>query len=78
MRFIAVIAISLMFVPLAFAEPLSPGKPAGIHQARRGASTGLLVAGGLLAGGLVAVMAFSGSENKNGVLTSGVSTVTTS
>ena len=78
MRSIAVIAISLMFVSLASAEPLSPGKPAGIHQARRGASTGLLVAGGLLAGGLVAVMAFSGSENKNGVLTSGVSTVTTS
>ena len=74
---IAAIAASLIFAPLASAQPLSPGKPAGIHQARRGASTGLLVVGGLLVAGLVAVVAFSGSDNNKGVLNSGTSTTTT-
>jgi putative copper export protein len=71
------LAASVMLAPLASAQPLSPGKPAGIHQARRGASTGLLVVGGLLVAGLVAVVAFSGSDNKNGVLNSGTSTTAT-
>jgi len=74
---IAILAASVMLAPLASAQPLSPGKPAGIHQARRGASTGLLVVGGLLVAGLVAVVAFSGSDNNTGVLNSGTSTTTT-
>jgi hypothetical protein len=74
---IAAIAASLMFASPAWTQPLAPGKPAGIHQARRGASTGLLVVGGLLVAGLVAVVAFSGSDNKNGVLNNGVSTTPT-
>ena len=74
---IAILAASVMLAPLASAQPLSPGKPAGIHQARRGASTGLLVVGGLLVAGLVAVVAFSGSDNKKGVLNNGVSTTPT-
>jgi len=75
---IAAITASLMFTSLAWAQPLSPGKPAGIHQARRGASTGLLIAGGVLVAGLVAVVAFAGSDNNNGVVTAGISTGTTS
>jgi hypothetical protein len=74
---IAAIAASLIFAPPVWAQPLSPGKPAGIHQARGGASTGLLVVGGLLVAGLIAVVAFSGSDNNNGVLNSGVSTTPT-
>jgi len=74
---IAILAASVMLAPLASAQPLSPGKPAGIHQARRGASTGLLVVGGLLVAGLVAVVAFSGNDNNKGVLNSGTSTTTT-
>ena len=75
---IAAVAAGLMFGPVASAQPLAPGKPAGVHEARRGASTGLLIAGGLLVAGLVAVVAFSGSDNNNGVVTNGVSTGTTS
>ena len=74
---IAAVAASLMAAPV-WAQPLAPGKPAGVHEARRGASTGLLIAGGLLVAGLVAVVAFSGSDNNNGVVTNGVSTGTTS
>ena len=74
---IAILAASVMLAPLASAQPLSPGKPAGIHQARRGASTGLLVVGGLLVAGLVAVVAFSGNDNNKGVLNSGTSTTAT-
>jgi len=73
---IAAIAAGLIAAPMAAAEPLAPGKPAGIHQARRGASTGLLIAGSALLAGLVAVVAFSGSDNNNGVVTAGVSTST--
>jgi hypothetical protein len=75
---IAAVTASLMFASLARAQPLSPGKPAGIHQARRGASTGLLVAGGVLVAGLVAVVAFAGSDNNKGVVTAGISTGTAS
>jgi hypothetical protein len=50
------------------AQPLSPGKPAGVHQARHGASTGLLIAGGALVAGLIAVLAFRGNGNDNGLV----------
>jgi hypothetical protein len=66
MRFlgIAVTAACLAAAPIAptvCAQPLSPGKPAGVREARHGASTGLLIAGGVLVAGLVAVLAFNGS-----------------
>jgi hypothetical protein len=48
---IAVIIASLAVSQDASAQPLSPGKPAGVHEARRGASTGLLIAGGVLVAG---------------------------
>ena len=75
---IAAVSAGLIAAPMAAAEPLAPGKPAGVHQARRGASTGLLIAGGVLVAGLVAVVAFSGSDNNKGVVTAGVSTGTAS
>lgn len=70
MRFlgIAVVAACLAVAPIAqtvCAQPLSPGKPAGVHQARHGASTGLLIAGGVLVAGLVAVLAFNNSGDTN-------------
>jgi hypothetical protein len=74
---IAVIVVGLAVSPVVSAQPLSPGKPAGVHTARHGASTGLMIAGGALAAGLIAVAAFSSSGNNNGVVTSGVSTTTT-
>jgi len=76
MRFLAVAAtaICLTVAPMAqtvCAQPLAPGKPAGVHQARHnGARTGLLIAGGALVVGLVAVLAFnkSGDTNKGLVI----------
>jgi hypothetical protein len=71
---IAVIAASLAVSPVVFAQPLSPGKPAGVHAARHGANTGLLIAGTVLVAGLIAVVAFNGSSNNGGVVTNGVAT----
>jgi hypothetical protein len=73
---IAVIAASLAVSPLAFARPLSPGKPAGVHAARHGANTGLLIAGTVLEAGLIAVVALNGSSNNSGVVTNGVASTT--
>jgi hypothetical protein len=68
MRFLGVVvtAACLAAAPIAVsAQPLSPGKPAGVHKARHGASTGLLIAGGVLVAGLVAVLAFNNSGDTN-------------
>ena len=78
---IAAAAAGLMMSPMASAAPLAPGKPAGVHAARHGASTGLLIAGGLAVAAIVAVVALGSSSNDTtGVLTSGISgtTATTS
>ncbi len=75
---IAVIAAGLMAAPMASAQPLAPGKPAGVKEARHGASTGLLIVSGLAVAALVAVVALGSNDNNNaGVLTSGVSGTTT-
>jgi hypothetical protein len=78
MRFLstAVIVASLAVSQAASAQPLSPGKPAGVREARHGASTGLLIAGGILVAGLVAVLAYTNSGNNNGVVTNGSSATT--
>ena len=68
---IAVIAAGLMGAPMAWAQPLAPGKPAGVAAARNGASTGLLIIGGIAVAALVAVVAIGSSNNNNGVLTNG-------
>jgi hypothetical protein len=77
---IALITAGLMAAPMAWAGPLAPGKPAGVHDAaRHGARTGLLIAGGLAVAAVVAVVAIGGgSNNYNGVLTTGSSSGTTS
>ena len=75
---VAAIIAGLIAAPAACAEPLAPGKPAGTHQAaRKNTRTGLLIAGGLLAGGIAALVIFGGSDNNNGVLNVGTSTGTT-
>ena len=76
MRFLGTAAIvaSLAVTQVVTAQPLSPGKPAGVREARRGASTGLLIAGGVLVAGLVAVLIYNKGGNNNGVVTSGSGT----
>jgi hypothetical protein len=78
MRFLGIAAIvaSLAVSQNAAAQPLPPGKPAGVQEARRGASTGLLIAGGVLVAGLVAVLAYTNSGNNKGVVTNGSSAST--
>lgn len=72
----AVIVASLAVSQSSSAQPLSPGKPAGVREARHGASTGLLIAGGVLVAGLVAVLAYTNSGNNNGILVPSPSTTT--
>jgi hypothetical protein len=67
MRFLGTIMLAACLAASATvsAQPLSPGKPAGVHEARNGASTGLLIAGGVLVAGLIAVLVFNKSEDTN-------------
>jgi hypothetical protein len=60
----------------ASAQSLSPGKPAGVREARHGASTGLLIAGGVLVAGLVAVLVYTNGGNNNGIVTNGSAATT--
>jgi hypothetical protein len=77
---VAVIAASLVFLPMASAQPLAPGKPAGVKAARNGASTGLLVVGGIAVAAVVALVAFgnNSSDANKGVLNVGTASGTTS
>jgi hypothetical protein len=69
---IAMIAAGLMAAPMASAQPLAAGKPAGVHAARHGASTGLLIIGGIAAVAIVAIVAVGKNNNNNtGVLNVG-------
>lgn len=72
---VAAVAAGLMISPMAVAQPLAPGKPAGVKEARHGASTGLLIIGGVAVAALVAVLTVGKSSNNNtGVVMSGNST----
>ena len=64
---IATIAAGLMFAPMARAQPLAPGKPAGVHAAKNGASTGLLLMGTALVAGLAVLAISTGGTNNAGL-----------
>jgi hypothetical protein len=64
---ITTIAAGLMFAPMAWAQPLAPGKAAGVHAAKHGASTGLLVMGTALVAGLVVLAMSTGGNNNTGL-----------
>ncbi len=59
-----VIAIGLTASPMAWAEPLAPGKPAGVHQAQM-TDKEWLVFGGLAAVGIGVGIAVSGGRSSN-------------
>ncbi len=76
---IAAIAAGLVFSPIASAQPLAPGKPAGVNAARNGAGTGLLIIGGVAVAAVVALVALgNNSNNTTGVLNVGTASGTTS
>ena len=78
MRFLGIAALlaSLAVTQVVSAQPLAPGKPAGVQEARRGANTGIWIAGAVLAAGLVAVMMYTNEGNNNGVVITSPTTAT--
>jgi hypothetical protein len=62
---IAATAAGLMFSPMASAQTLAPGKPAGVHAARHGANTGLLIIGGIAVAAVVGVLVLGSNSNNN-------------
>ncbi|HEX4270787.1 MAG TPA: hypothetical protein VHZ32_05350 [Rhizomicrobium sp.] len=72
-----VIATALLASGIASAEPLAPGKPAGVHAAQMGDKEWLVFGGVGIA--LAAVLiANNGSGSHAAVTTQGISVVTTS
>jgi hypothetical protein len=59
-----VIGISMIASSLAWAEPLAPGKPAGVHAAQMGDKE-WLVFGGIAAVGVGVAIAVSGGRSSN-------------
>ena len=59
-----VIAIGLTASPMAWAEPLAPGKPAGVHAAQMG-NKEWFVLGGVAALGIGIAIATSGGRSSN-------------
>ena len=75
--FITIIAASLFVSPLAWADTLVPGKPAGVHQAQMSDKEWLVLGGvGLTAAVVIAVTASSSSAAAP--TTQPISVVTTS
>ena len=62
-----VIAIGMTVSPTAWADPLAPGKPAGVHQAQDVGmgSKEWLVLGGIAAVGIGVAIAVSGGISSN-------------
>jgi hypothetical protein len=60
---IAAVTAGLLFAPAAWAEPLAPGKPAGLHNAQVMDNTVLLVVLGAAVIAGIAVAASSGGSN---------------
>jgi hypothetical protein len=74
---IATVAASLIFAPMASAQPLASGKPAGVEAARLHVGTGLLIVGGLLVAGLAIAVASTGGTNNSGILNPAASSTST-
>jgi len=72
-----VTAIGLIASPMVWAEPLAPGKPAGVHQAQGMTDKEWLVFGGLAVAGIGFAIATAGGGN-NSAQNPSVSVVTTS
>jgi len=68
---------ALMMSSVAFADPLSPGKPAGVHAAQMGDKEWLVFGGvGLFVAGIL--VATNGSGSHAGVVAVPLTVVTTS
>jgi hypothetical protein len=64
----AAIAANLLFASAVQAQPLTPGKPAGVAAARLHAGAGLLLISGLLVAGLAVAIASTGGDSNAGLV----------
>jgi hypothetical protein len=74
--YVALVATSLMIVPMASADPLAPGKPAGVRSAQSDDPNMPLYFFGAVAVGLGIALAVAGN-NDNSTPTSPSTSVTT-
>jgi hypothetical protein len=72
----AFVATSLMIVPMASAEPLAPGKPAGVRAAQSDDNMPLIFVG-LAAIGIGVALAVSSGNDNNGPATTAPTSTTT-
>ena len=75
--FTAIVAVSLFGAPLAWADTLAPGKPAGVHQAQMGDKE-WLVLGGVGVAAAVAIAVTASASGSVAPTTQPISVVTTS
>jgi hypothetical protein len=75
---IAAAAAGLILAPAAWAEPLSPGKPAGVHQAQDWDSgTTMIIIGVGVAAAAIAIAASSGNSGGPTTMTTSPATSST-
>jgi hypothetical protein len=74
----AAVAAGLILAPAAWADPLSPGRPAGVHQAQRWDNgTTMIIIGVAVAAAAIAVAASSGNSGGPTTMTTSPVTSTT-
>ena len=71
------LAIGLVASPMAWADPLTPGKPAGVHQAQM-TTESWIVAGGLGAASMALIAVAASGDDKAAAQPTTASTATTS
>ena len=71
------VAIALVASPLAWAAPLSPGKPAGVHHSQMTTSS-WVVAGGLGAIALTVIAVAASGDGQGAAQSSATTTATSS
>jgi hypothetical protein len=76
---VATVVASMILAPnVAWSDPLTPGKPAGVHTAQFEGSTPIIIVGVAVVAAAIAVAASSGGSNGPTTSTSTSATTTTS
>jgi len=75
---VATVAANMILAPNAWSDPLTPGKPAGVHTAQFEGSTPIIIVGVAVVAAAIAVAASSGGSNGPTTSTSTSATTTTS
>jgi hypothetical protein len=79
MRALCIAALCLTFAASAWADPLTPGQPAGVHRAQHEGGTAMYLIGGAALAAAIAVGVSSGNGSGTvSMTTSPVTSTTTS